>query len=489
MKKFFIPFLAIMLTFAMAMPVMANAGDEPQYSPASPALPIAYDDPLVFAQSLPPRVPRIDLTIWDEKNFADVRGFSHTADSPHGEIATYYVRFMSEHLIGRSPFSYAELDAAIWIVEELLAMGHDFENIEVQEFTYWDLREFYGIWVRWENVSWHGMIGEGREELLREDRVSQNVVLTLPGESERMIIVGAHYDSLAYPGASDNASGTALLLESALRMLELDHYYTIVYVFFGAEEVGLIGAYYFYAQMSDTERDNIVMMVNADVLIEGPYLIYGAGGMPVIEDDALLTTLRERVVYEAMERINRWNEDWLELMEQMLDETHNEDGHEIYGGEFTFFEDVYEIHIDSELFPDFDWIFDLSELEVMSIALEFGLVDFDMDDYAQMVSSIAAELNLAHEFELITIPEAIGLSSDQLVFLNAGHTVVIFAGLERIENVEYPGFFSFRDEFTLTILHSPPDEFYYIEARWPGMIQSNLRGFGLLLERILTSRT
>ena len=579
MKKMAMQFLAIMLAFAIVMPVMAYSADEPQmadpcdgpqYAAEEPAGQIDFDvewdryrdgvwyfnmtliieglgellideetgeaivvnhmgdsfsfmidgvdgfiedgivwlhpdiffefvSPLIFVHYLPPRVERLDLTIWNEENFADVRGIFHTTDLPHGEIATYYIRFMSENLPARSPFSYPELDAAIWIVEELLAMGHDFANIEVQEFTYWDLFEYHDIWVWWDRVEWPDMIGEGREELIRVDRVSQNVVLTLPGQSERVIIVGAHYDTLAYPGASDNASGTALLLESAFRMLSLDHYYTIVYVFFGAEEVGLIGAHYFYSSLSEAERANIVMMVNADVLIEGPYLVYGAGSMPVIDDDELLEDIRERLIEELVEMVNRWHEEWLEQMEQMQDDVFIEDEYvriineyDIIEGEYVIFEYEIEIFIYDDFIPedvtaeDFYWIHDLPASSILAWALEIGLIEFGMNEYALMVSNIAAELNAQNEFELISILESITLPSDQLVFLNAGHTVVMLAGFERVENLEYPGWFILRDEFTLTVLHSPQDEFYYIEARWPGMIQSNMRAFGLLLEGILT---
>ena len=484
---------------------------------------INYLSEFIFARYVAPRVDRINLTLWDEENFADIRGISHTTDMPHGEIAVYYIRFMSEYLPGRSPFSYAELDAAIWIVEELLAMGHNFDNIKVQEFTYWDINEYYDIWVWWDIVTWPNMLGEG---LLREDRVSQNVVLTLPGVSEKMIIVGAHYDSLAYPGASDNASGTALLLESAFRMLELDHYYTIVYVFFGAEEVGLIGAHYFYAKLSEEQRDNIVLMINADVLIEGPYMIYGAGALPRLEDGEEIEYLRELVIYETIQMMNRWNEEFLEQMERTREQLIYEleqrreqiiyefdeipvfhwDELEIFEGaseviihrHFIFgdYEDAYDFvfvpfdWFDADVFsfePDFEWMQDLPDSEVLARAFAFGIIPTALDVYALRVSEIAAELSLSHDFELISIPEAIKLSSDQLVFLNAGFTVVMLAGFERVANVDRPGFLSLRDEFTLTILHSPQDEFYYIEDRWPGMMLNNLRGFGLLLEGILTA--
>jgi len=104
---------------------------------------------------------------------------------------------------------------------------------------------------------------------------TQNVILTIPGQSEQKIVMTAHFDSVMVPGASDNASGVALLLESANRMLDVDNYYTLVYVFVGAEEVGLVGVYYYYASLPDEARDNILLNINADVLFEGPYFVIG----------------------------------------------------------------------------------------------------------------------------------------------------------------------------------------------------------------------
>jgi len=118
------------------------------------------------------------------------------------------------------------------------------------------------------------------DALPRNGRLSQNIVLTVPGQSEQKIIVGAHYDSPPYPSASDNASGVALLLESAQRMLHHDNYHTIVYVFFGAEEPGLFGAYHFMNSLSPQEQDDLLIMINADSLFEGPYTIFGAGYVP-----------------------------------------------------------------------------------------------------------------------------------------------------------------------------------------------------------------
>lgn len=74
-----------------------------------------------------------------------------------------------------------------------------------------------------------------------------NVLGILRGNDEA-VLVSAHYDHLGqidgvvYPGADDNASGVAVLLELARDAIERPHRRTIVFAAFGAEEVGLIGS-------------------------------------------------------------------------------------------------------------------------------------------------------------------------------------------------------------------------------------------------------
>jgi len=195
------------------------------------------------------------------------------AHGEHGYIAVNYIEFINDNFYGRVPFSYRELETAMWLAEELLAMGYDAAQIEIQEFYKGEGGDAaQWVWHSRDTDTGRWIMGVGEPRYY-----SQNVILTVPGQSERVIVVGAHYDSLPYPGASDNASGMALLLESAQRMLDEDNYYTIVYVFFGAEEVGLVGAHIFVESMSEEERGLIEFMVNADVLFEGPYLMYAVG--------------------------------------------------------------------------------------------------------------------------------------------------------------------------------------------------------------------
>jgi len=208
-----------------------------------------------------------------------------TESTPHGEISVRYLEYINDTFFNRFGASFQELATAQWIAEELLSMGYDFDDIEIQEFTLGQALDVNNPIA--DLIAAEGTIGllyilDGTPFVnldLRFSQLSQNVILTVPGQSQcdTFIVVGAHYDSVMFPGASDNASGTALLLESAQRMRYLDNYYTIVYVFFGSEEIGILGAFYYVDSLSLEEHENLLFMINADILIEGTDLFYMAG--------------------------------------------------------------------------------------------------------------------------------------------------------------------------------------------------------------------
>jgi len=222
----------------------------------------------------------------------------------HGYLAMDWIRHINDYLYGRVPFTYRELEAAEWIVEELLAMGYATEQIKWQSFS-----SIYRLSQSWERLSGTFLFHAAD---LRDYLYSQNIILTVPGQSNQIIVVGAHYDSYPYPGASDNASGVAILLESAYRMRYIDNYYTIKYVFFGAEEVGLLGAYYFLESLTDIQRDSLLFMINADSLFEGSYPMYAAG---VIDGEPVQTQLG----YTGANEITRR---WDEIANELYYETH-----------------------------------------------------------------------------------------------------------------------------------------------------------------------
>ena len=113
---------------------------------------------------------------------------------------------------------------------------------------------------------------------------SQNVIAVKPaarkvaGSGTPLVIVGAHYDCVgAGKGADDNASGVGTMLEVAARLSSQKLPYDLVFIAFGAEEVGLEGSNYYVSQMSSADKNRAIAMVNFDSLIVGDYRYIHAG--------------------------------------------------------------------------------------------------------------------------------------------------------------------------------------------------------------------
>jgi hypothetical protein len=123
-----------------------------------------------------------------------------------------------------------------------------------------------------------------------------NVVGRLPGHAapDKMVLVTAHYDSVMDAGFVDNGAGTAGLLElgrvltSATREGSYRSRYTLLFVAFASEELGLIGAAHF-VQQHQSEMTDIVAVVNLDSLGSTEFLVErtvpDAGGLDL---DALM---------------------------------------------------------------------------------------------------------------------------------------------------------------------------------------------------------
>jgi hypothetical protein len=127
------------------------------------------------------------------------------------------------------------------------------------------------------------------------ERTTHNILAVLPGKDKRLrheyIVVGSHYDHLGmggqgsgsrrpdtlgvHPGADDNASGDAVVLELAKYFNKVRAKRSIIFAFFGAEEQGLVGSKAFleWMKQADDKRINlpkdkngIVAMVNLDMV-------------------------------------------------------------------------------------------------------------------------------------------------------------------------------------------------------------------------------
>ena len=132
----------------------------------------------------------------------------------------------------------------------------------------------------------------GKEE---KRTTTHNIVAVLPGKDRQLrneyILIGAHYDHLGlggpgtgsrcpdtvavHPGADDNASGDAVILELARHFRKVRPPRSLIFVFFGAEEQGIAGSKSFveWMRQADSQRINlpadikgIVAMVNLDMV-------------------------------------------------------------------------------------------------------------------------------------------------------------------------------------------------------------------------------
>jgi hypothetical protein len=128
-----------------------------------------------------------------------------------------------------------------------------------------------------------------------ETKTVHNVSAYLPGETDEYVIVGAHYDHLGlgdqnslapsqigtvHPGADDNASGTAGVLELARwASKQPKPKRGILFLTFAGEELGLLGSEW-YVNHPTLPLDKAVAMINMDMIgrvREGKIYLSGEG--------------------------------------------------------------------------------------------------------------------------------------------------------------------------------------------------------------------
>ena len=120
---------------------------------------------------------------------------------------------------------------------------------------------------------------ENREGIDKVDSTAFNVIATLPGSDPNAgyYVLCAHYDATAVrsvgwnwredpaPGADDNASGVALVLESARALAGQTFPWTIKFIAFSGEELGLFGSRA-YAEQALLNNDRILGVFNFDMI-------------------------------------------------------------------------------------------------------------------------------------------------------------------------------------------------------------------------------
>jgi Zn-dependent M28 family amino/carboxypeptidase len=109
-----------------------------------------------------------------------------------------------------------------------------------------------------------------RIDRVEEMRTTHNVIAETPGgDPDRVVVVGAHLDSVPRgPGINDNGSGSATILEIAevYAAQNREPRNKLRFMWYGAEEFGLLGSTAYVADLSQDERDQIMAMVNFDMV-------------------------------------------------------------------------------------------------------------------------------------------------------------------------------------------------------------------------------
>jgi Zn-dependent M28 family amino/carboxypeptidase len=109
-----------------------------------------------------------------------------------------------------------------------------------------------------------------RVDAIAEERATRNVIAETPGgDPARTIVVGAHLDSVTRgPGINDNGSGSGAILEIAEVFAAQGRVARnkLRFMWFGAEEFGLIGSTFYVNSLSAAQRNDIELMLNFDMI-------------------------------------------------------------------------------------------------------------------------------------------------------------------------------------------------------------------------------
>lgn len=131
-----------------------------------------------------------------------------------------------------------------------------------------------------------------------EDFKARNVIGKIEGGSpDSLIVITAHYDHLGrvgntiFPGASDNASGTAFLLNLAQYFSKNKPKYTLIFIAFAGEEAGLFGSSYFV-------EDPLIDLTKIKFLLNFDIMGAGEDGIQIVNSSIFVKE------YELLKQIN-----------------------------------------------------------------------------------------------------------------------------------------------------------------------------------------
>jgi hypothetical protein len=93
------------------------------------------------------------------------------------------------------------------------------------------------------------------------------------GDSNHVVVVDAHLDAIYGAGMLDNASGSATILDIAQQMKHVNPLNKLRFIWFGGEELGLLGSSYYVNNLTSSELSHIGYDLDADVTATPNYTI------------------------------------------------------------------------------------------------------------------------------------------------------------------------------------------------------------------------
>ena len=214
----------------------------------------------------------------------------------YGDECYEKIKYIDKVLKDRDCYGGANYKLAEkWILWNLYEAGYTAEEAFVSPFTVTKYFKEEGLKTTLSAVASYEIADEnhyaksGRNynisengEYVKVNVTMNNIVAVKKGESDEQIIVGAHFDG---DGTGDNGSGIALNLTTAEHFYGVDTYYTIVFIFFNAEEIGCYGSTAYAEAMSEEDIAKTKYMINMDSLVCGDYCnLYGG-----VQDDETKT--------------------------------------------------------------------------------------------------------------------------------------------------------------------------------------------------------
>ena len=125
-----------------------------------------------------------------------------------------------------------------------------------------------------QSLSDHAPVAEIGIRTETKSDTDYNVIADSPfGDADHTVVLDAHLDSIYGAGILDNGSGSATILEIALSLANTPTKNRLRYIWFGGEEIGLLGSRYYTHALRRGELKKIAFDIDVDVTATLNYVV------------------------------------------------------------------------------------------------------------------------------------------------------------------------------------------------------------------------